>query len=316
VAVLRPALRLPTTDLTRLVANLGYRRRARGLEPDLVVGFDLDGFLSGWPGCPYVVALKGVAADEMRFERGWSRTRFRLLAGLERRNARRADRVITTSEYSRQTAIEAYGLRPEDVAVVPEGIDVESWLGGAGPAPVGEHPVVVSVARQYPRKNTSTLIRAMTRVVDSVPAARLKIIGDGPELRRLKKLVGRLDLEETVDLVGSLSGADGIREELARATVFCLPSRQEGFGIVFLEAMAAGLAIVAADCGAVPEVAPHGEVSLLVEPDDVDGLAEALILLLREPDLRRRLAEAGSARWQRFDWPHVARLFLAEAGLE
>jgi glycosyltransferase involved in cell wall biosynthesis len=174
--------------------------------------------------------------------------------------------------------------------------------------------VIASVARQYPRKNTSSLIRAMPRVVDAVPGVRLRVIGDGPERRRLAGLVARLGLEETVDLPGSLPGAEAVREELARATVFCLPSRQEGFGIVFLEAMAAGLAIVAADRGAVPEVAPHGEVALLVDPDDVDGLADALIRLLREPDLRRRLVAGGTKRWQRYDWTHVARLFLAEVG--
>jgi glycosyltransferase involved in cell wall biosynthesis len=313
VTVLRAPPRLPTTDFTRLIANLGYGRRTRDLRPDLVVGFDLDGFCHRRAGCPYVVALKGVAADEMRFERGWTRLRFRLLARLERRNARRADRVITTSEYSRRAAIEAYGLRPEDVAVVPEGIDVETWRRAAPPRSAGP-PVIASVARQYPRKNTSSLIRAMPRVVDAVPGVRLRVIGDGPERRRLAGLVARLGLEETVDLPGSLPGAEAVREELARATVFCLPSRQEGFGIVFLEAMAAGLAIVAADRGAVPEVAPHGEVALLVDPDDVDGLADALIRLLREPDLRRRLVAGGTKRWQRYDWTHVARLFLAEVG--
>ena len=314
VTVLRAPRRLPTTDLTRLVANLGYARRAREVKPDLVVGFDLDGFCYRRAGCPYVVALKGVAADEMRFERGWTRMRFRLLSRLERRNARKADRVITSSEYSRQVAIAAYGLHPGNVAVVPEGIDVNAWRRDV-PAPTGGPPVIVSVARQYRRKNTSSLIRAMPRVVDAVPGARLRIIGDGPELPRLEALVDRLGLEETVNLLGALSGADSVREELARATVFCLPSRQEGFGIVFLEAMAAGLAIVAADRGAVPEVAPHGEVALLVDPDDVEGLAAALIRLLREPDLRRELVARGAERWQRFDWSRVARLLLAEAGL-
>jgi glycosyltransferase involved in cell wall biosynthesis len=79
--------------------------------------------------------------------------------------------------------------------------------------------------------------------------------------------------------------------------------------------MAAGLPIVAADCAAVPETAPHGEVSLLVEPDDLEALAATLVRLLKDEDLRARLAAAGTARWQQFGWPEVARRFLAEAGL-
>ena len=103
--------------------------------------------------------------------------------------------------------------------------------------------------------------------------------------------------------------------------VFAMPCRnrwlgleQEGLGIVFLEAMAAGLPIVAADCGAVPESAPHGEVSILVAPDDVEGLAAALVDLLTDVELRDRLAAGGAARWRRFGWPQVAGRFLSEVG--
>jgi glycosyltransferase involved in cell wall biosynthesis len=114
--------------------------------------------------------------------------------------------------------------------------------------------------------------------------------------------------------VGSVDGVDGVRDEMSRADVFCLPSRQEGFGIVFLEAMAAGLPIVAADCAAVPETAPHGEVALLVDPDDVQGLAAAIVRLLKEPDLRTRFIAAGALRWRRYDWVAIAGQFLAAVG--
>ena len=155
----------------------------------------------------------------------------------------------------------------------------------------------------------------MTGVREALPTARLRIVGDGPELPRIRSLVRSLRLDDAVTLVGSVEGVEEIRAEFARADVFCLPSRQEGFGIVFLEAMAAGLPIVAADCGATPETAPHGEVSLLVGPDDVEGLATALVRLLNDADLRARLATGGAARWKRFGWPEVARRFLSEAGL-
>lgn len=314
VTILRPGLQLPGAAVTRLAANLGFRRRVRRLDADLIVGFDLDGFLIGRVGCPYAVALKGVAEDESRFERGWTRSRMRLLARLERRNARRADRVITTSEYSRRAAIRFYGLSPTNVGVVPEGIDVEAWSGRPAVRPAHGPPTVVSVARQYPRKNTAVLIRAMERVIASLPDARLRVIGDGPEIPRLRRLVEDLGLGASVELVGPVAGAAEVRLELARAHVFCLPSRQEGFGIVFLEAMAAGLPIVAADCGAVPEVAPHEEVSLLTDPDDVEGLAHCLLRILRDEDLRRRFEEGASTRWVRFDWTRIAGLFLAEVG--
>lgn len=316
VTILRPRVRLPSADLTRMAANVDFRRRVRSLRPDLVVGFDLDGFLLGRLQAPYVVALKGVMADELKYEHGWNRVRFRLLSRLERRNARRADRVIVTSEHSRGAATVAYGLPAEDVSVVAEGIDAEGWAGftpdrRADPPT----PTILSVARQYRRKNTAALVRAMAGVREAIPTAHLRVVGEGPEMPRLRSLVRSLRLGDAVTFVGSLEGVDAIREEFARADVFCLPSRQEGFGIVLLEAMAAGLPIVAADCGATPETAPPGEVSILVGPDDVAGLAAALVRLLDDADLRDHLAEGGGARWNRFGWPEVARRFLAEAGV-
>jgi len=315
VTFLRPRLRFPSADLTRIAANVGFRTRVRPLVADLIVGFDFDGCFLRRVNAPYVVALKGVAADELRYERGWDRARFRVLARLERRNARKADRVVVTSEHSRGVATTEYGLAPGSVGVVPEGIDVEAWAGFArGSRAEDAAPSIVSVARQYRRKNTATLVRAMAVVRQAIPGARLTVVGDGPELPRLRMLVDSLELGETVALVGSLGSADQVRAELIRADVFCLPSRQEGFGIVFLEAMAAGLPIVAADCGAVPETAPDGEVSILVAPDDVPGLAAALVRLLKDPGMRERLTAGGERRWTRFGWPEVAAEFLSEVG--
>jgi len=315
VTILRPRVQLGSADLTRIVANIGFRTRVRSVSSDLIVGFDIDGCFLGRSSVPYVVALKGVAADELRYEHGWTRARFRILSKLERRNARRADRVIVTSEHSRRVATEAYGLEPDGIGIVPEGLDLESWDGirRAG-RPEGASPSIVSVARQYRRKNTAVLVRAMALVREAIPGVRLTVLGDGPELPRLRALVGSMNLSGSVELVGAVDGVREVRDQLARADVFCLPSRQEGFGIVFLEAMAAGLPIVAADCGAVPESAPHGEVSILVAPDDVEGLAAALVDLLTNVELRDRLATGGANRWRRFGWPEVAGRFLSEVG--
>ena len=315
VTILRPQVQLGSADLTRIVANIGFRTRVRSLSADLIVGFDVDGCFLGRLSVPYVVALKGVAADELQYERGWTRARFRILSRFERRNARRADRVIVTSEHSRRVATEAYELEPQGVGIVPEGLDVESWDGfQRASRPEGASPSIVSVARQYRRKNTAVLVRAMVLVREAIPGVRLTVLGDGPELPRLRALVGSLNLSGNVELVGAVDGVREVRDQLARAEVFCLPSRQEGYGIVFLEAMAAGLPIVAADCGAVPESAPHGEVSILVAPDDVEGLAAALVDLLTNVELRDRLAAGGATRWRRFGWPEVAGRFLSEVG--
>jgi glycosyltransferase involved in cell wall biosynthesis len=313
VARARPRVHLPSLDLTRIAFNLEIGTRPLLSSADLIVGFDFDGCFLPHRLLPrYVVSLKGVSADERKHERGWNAVRFHLLTALERRNARRARRVFVTSEHSAAVASAAYGLPAERLRVVPEGIDVDAWSAVSRPTrEVEESPVLLSVARQYRRKNTETLLRAMPSVRRAVPGVQLRVIGDGPELPRLRALATSLGIDDCVSLPGSLAGIEAVQRELAAAHVFCLPSRQEGFGIVFLEAMAAGLPIVAGRAGAVPEVAPEGEVSILVPPDNVDRVAEAIVRLLRDRHMRRRLGEAGRRRCRRYAWPDVARQFLA-----
>jgi glycosyltransferase involved in cell wall biosynthesis len=301
----------------RLRCNFGLRR----FDPspyDAVVGFDFDGvFLRPGPETLYAVSLKGVAADELGFERGLPRLVFRLVAALEGRNARRAPRVLVTSEHSRRVAVAAYGLDPARVAVVPEGIDLGSWQRTGERAGDGERPpVVLSVARQYRRKDTRSLLEAFARLRESHPEARLRIVGGGPELPRLRARARELGLGERVTFLGELPDDGAVRREYLAADVFCLPSLQEGFGIAYLEAMAAGLPVVATRTTAVPEVVPDGEVGLLVPPRDPDALAAALARLLDDEPLRRRLGEAGRRRVGRYDWKTVAGEFLRALGLE
>jgi glycosyltransferase involved in cell wall biosynthesis len=295
----------------RIAYNLEVPRRLHRADFDLVVGFDWDGCWhrpEGGP--PYVVSVKGVLADEAGYERGMARTSLRLQAALERRNLRHAARVVTSSRYSRNRAVDAYGLEPERVVTVPEGIDLGAW-SGLPASRNGGPPTVLSVAHQYPRKNTKTLLAAFPQVRRRVPGARLRIVGGGPELPALKRQAEELALDGAVTFLGPVARDADVRAEYARADVFCLPSRQEGFGIAFLEAMAAGLPVVAGAAGAVPEVVPHGHAGFLVDPDDADALADALAALLDGKGLRRRMGAAGRAHAEGFDWPEVARRFVA-----
>ena len=281
---------------------------------DVIVGFDYDGWaLPPDPASRFVVALKGVTADERRFETGWARLRFGLWSYMERRNARSAERVFVTSEYSRQQAIAAYRLNPAVVRLAPEGIDHDLVAGNPDESPSvrpGESPIILSVARQYRRKDTATLIRAMPCLMATIPDIGIRIVGDGPELGRTRRLAEQLGVLDRVSFLGSLNSVGILRDEYARASVFCLPSLQEGFGIVFLEAMSHGLPVVAVDSGAVPEVAPHGETSLLVPPRDPDALAHALVRILTDSSLAARLGRAGKQRARRYEWTAVAHAFI------
>jgi glycosyltransferase involved in cell wall biosynthesis len=309
LALVTPTLRLPVFTAERLVFNRRLRPDARA---DITVGFDMDGYrLAGRGPGPHIASIKGVIADEMRFERGATHWTMRVQAACERRHVLAADLVLTTSLYSARRIRELYG-EPRRMALVPEAIDLAAWeraFAQARPPERGAGPVVLTVCRFFPRKRVAVLLRAAARLRTSLPGLCVRIVGDGPEAASLRRLQAALGLGETVRLLGHVSAAQ-LAEEYAGADLFCLPSVQEGFGIVFLEAMAAGKPIVAARAAAAPAVVPHGE---LVEPDSDEALAAGILRLARDESARRRMSEAGLERVRQFDAGLVAEAFLHEA---
>ncbi len=299
-----PRMVLPVYTAQRLLFNRTLRASA---EFDLTVGFDMDGYriAAGEPG--HVASLKGVIADEVRFEAGLTRFTMGIQARCERRHVQSAARVLATSRYSAERAREFYGLK-EAPAVVPELIDLEEWrrTPGSTAAQAGR-PTLLFVGRLYRRKRVDVLLRAAAMLRGRV---QVRIVGNGPCAAALRRLSEELKLAGTVTWLGDVSRT-ALAEEYRRAGIFCLPSVQEGFGIVLLEAMAAGIPIVASRAAAVPEVIPHG---LLVEPDSAEALAAGIEELCRDPGRCAELACRGAEWVQQFDAPRVAGLFLEAVG--
>jgi glycosyltransferase involved in cell wall biosynthesis len=190
-------------------------------------------------------------------------------------------------------------------------IDLQAWeqLLSANVGAKTAKFVVLSVGRFYPRKRLDVLLRAAARLRERIPELEVRIAGGGPEEARLTKVCREQKLGDIVTWRKDISQAELAREYQA-CDVFCLPSVQEGFGIVFLEAMAAGKPIVAVRAAAVPEVVRHG---LLVEPDSDEALAAAIERLYREPRLRQTLADKGREEVAQFDAPVVAAAFLRKS---
>ena len=301
--------------LRRLFFNLRLFARWRAEPYDLVVGTDVDGVFwsSRRGGVPYVVAIKGVIAEELQHEQGRTRRLFQMLARLEARNARHADVVLADSIYCRDAIVRHYGIPAGRIRLVPEGIDLARWQRLAGQTPhLGDGATILCVARQYPRKHVADLLRALPQVRRAVPSAHAVIVGDGPEHAALRALAAELGLGHAVQLLGAIADDDAVARWYRHADVFCLPSVQEAFGIVFLEAMASGLPVVATRAAAIPEVVPDGQAGLLVPPGDVDALAAALTTLLREPARRAAYGACGQAHVRQYDWGVVAERFLAQ----
>jgi glycosyltransferase involved in cell wall biosynthesis len=309
VGVTRPRFTTPVYTITRLLFNESLR--CRRFDASATIGIDLDGYAvpRGRKSPPHIACIKGVLGDAVHFETGFTRASLALQARLEAKHARRADLVITISRYCAERLEDLYGVR--NAAIVPELIDLRKWesLFRANPARADpDQFTVLCVCRSYPRKRVDILVRAAALLRDEIPNVCIRIAGNGPEYGRLHHLCAELNVERIVQWLGDVS-VGRLAEEYNRADVFCLPSVQEGFGLVFLEAMAAGKPIVATKAAAIPEVVRDG---ILVEPDNPEALADAIVHLYRDPELRDSLGAAGRQSVEQFDVARVAARFLSE----
>jgi glycosyltransferase involved in cell wall biosynthesis len=306
VDLVGPNLHLPVYTLERIVYNETLRFRVHR-DYNATVGFDLDGYRA--PGRPHIAAIKGVIADELRFQRGSTKFTMGIQARLEALHVRRADFVMTTSRYAADRIEEAYGVHV--ASIVPELIDLARWRQALAEHPAEPDPryfTVLTVCRLYRRKRLDVLLEAAAQLRERIPALRVRIVGSGPEAGEFREVWRGHRLESTVEWLGDASFGQLAREYNA-CNIFCLPSVQEGFGIVFLEAMAAGKPIVAARAAAIPEVLPQG---ILTEAGSAEDTAAAIAALYSDPDRRAALAAQGRKRVEEFDAGRVARLFLAD----
>ena len=220
----------------------------------------------------------------------------------------RIDATIAISDYSRDLSVAA-GAPADRVHLVLPG-------GGsdAPPAHAGaREPTVVTVARLEDRyKGFDVVMRAMPLVRARVRDARWVIVGDGSLRPQLQATAERWGLGGCVSFLGAVD--DATRDEvLRRSSVFVMPSRVpaggggEGFGIVYLEAAAAGLPVVAANEGGATSAVIDDITGLLCDPRDHVAVADRIVRLLADPELARRLGEAGRARQRELSWERMAR---------
>ncbi len=194
---------------------------------------------------------------------------------------------------------------PGDYKIIPNGVDVE-FYANARPFPEFKDGKtnILFVGRLEPRKGAMYLLQAYAKLKPKYPGTRLIICNWGPQLGKLRRFVHDNRLQDVL-FAGRVDDIDKARF-YKTADIFCAPSTgQESFGIVLLEAMAAGLPVVASDIHGYKRVVQRNVSGLLVEPKDPDGIAAALERLICEPALRVRLGEAGARRAPDFDWSHV-----------
>lgn len=227
---------------------------------------------------------------------------------LERWTASLVDRVVAVSEGVRRYMVERAHIPAGKIVVMRNGVDPGRFRLRRGgfrrrEGIASDCLLVTTVGRLHAQKGLGCLLQAARSLTLPHPEVRFLVVGEGPERRQLLRLRDRLGLGDRVRFLGFRADVPQI---LADSDVFALPSLWEGLSIALLEAMAAGLPVVATDVEGVAEVVTDGETGLVVPPGDADALTAALSRLLGDPSLRRRLAQAGHQRVVRhFGWEKV-----------
>lgn len=295
--VLRIGRRLPEL----LVTNYRLNRSAwQSVLADAGVGLVLGGpCLAGVPlarsETPYAVWMGTTIEDEREVQKRQfgldRRLRYEMarpiLKRQERTVLRNANKVLVQSSYTKRRVIKKHGLDGDAVNVVPVPVDTETFSPGQPETDLKE---VVFVGRlNDPRKNTALLLEAFAHLIKDVPDAKLTLVGEEPDAR-YTELIDELGIRENVSTPGKV---DSVVPYLRQAAVFAFPSRQEGFGIAALEALACGTPVVSTRCGGPEDFVVHGETGYQVDEGDVEGFANAIHDLLNSPADQERMGMAG-----------------------
>lgn len=220
----------------------------------------------------------------------------------EARVYRDAALIMTFSNRLRDSFVEDFHVPEGRVRTIAAGPNFPvDTVPPPSPEPRSGPPTVLFVGRRFHRKGGDLLLAAFRQVRSRIPGARLVVVGP-PDLTIE---------EEGVTNLGFLSRDDPdqalrLRQAYSQAQVFCMPTRFEAFGLVYLEAMLFGLPCIGPDAWAVPEIVLHGETGLIVPPEDPDALARAIERILEDPELAARMGAAGRQRaLAAFTWPMV-----------
>ena len=226
--------------------------------------------------------------------------------------------VTAPSRFTLEHLLKTQGLDRAKASLLPLGL--EAGFGDSDPnhrevSLPSSSGLILTVARLHePDKGVDTVIRALPKVLRAVPQAAYVVVGNGDQRAYLQRLAQETGVADKVHLVGQQEEQE-LKNYYQRADVFVMPSRQEGFGIVFLEAMAFGKPVVGAEFGGIPDIVVDGVTGFLVKYGNVDALADRLICLLKDGDLRQRMGSAAKQRLkENYTFDHFRQRFSGLLG--
>lgn len=240
---------------------------------------------------------------------------WRKMSWLRREGAKRLDAIFSVSNFTRELLSQANEIDPGKIRVLHNCLD-PYW----SPLKVltndlenVRHPNLLTVSRlsKYDSyKGHAYVIKALAKINGHFPGLQYNIVGKGELLFELQQLSEHLGLNTVVNFLGFVDDSK-LNKYYSDCDIFIMPSKKEGFGLVFAEAMAYGKPVIAGNVDATPEVVMHGETGILVDPDNIDGVADAIVTLLSEQHLRERLGIKGRQLvYDKFSFPQYSQKLL------
>jgi len=298
--------------LFRILDMIKLRKEILKINPDLVhaqatsiIYSPVAVLIRG--GYPMLLTVHGLMKESVRFERGLHRFMSKLIRiPIEKYTISKIKNIIVCSP-----AMESLvsNMTNSKIYVIPNGINLED----ADDIQLLElnHPSILFMGVLWNVKGVDLLLNAIPFIKKSMPNIYIYIIGTGPEEENLKDIVKKLDTRENVEFLGYIS--EDKKYSYIKSVDGCVfPSILEPFGIVLLEAMVCGKPVVASDVGGIPYVVEKGKTGLLFECGNVEDLAEKVIFLLEDKELREKMGEAGRKRAEEFTWDKIAEQTVEE----
>lgn len=223
---------------------------------------------------------------------------WRPLSSIQRRALRQADVVLAISDYTRDELVKHSAIPREKIRIFPCTLDPHWEMMPLTKKLDGASLVLLSVTRMQKEdryKGIDNVIRSLPAIVQTVGPVEYRVVGQGNDVPRLKALAAGLGVARYVKFMGGVSDTE-LREQYQQCSLFVMPSSKEGFGIVFLEAMAYGKPVVGGAHGGTPSVVKDGVTGLLVDSSDVAGIAQAITRLLGDEKMREEFGRAGHQR--------------------
>ncbi len=227
-------------------------------------------------GTPYVLMAYGIEA-------------WRNNSALRRKSLQKADLILAISRYTRDWLIEKEGVNPERVQILAPTYTAQQFSIGSKPQRLlqkynltAQTPVILTICRlaeEERYKGYDQIIKAMPRILSEVPNAHYLLCGKGPDRPRIEKLIAEVGVQDSVTLAGFVPDEE-LGDYYNLCDLFAMPSKAEGFGIVYLEALACGKPVLAGNKDGSRDALADGELGILVDPDDVGEIAREVIRII------------------------------------